>query len=391
MQGFTADIDSAQPGVKCTYCHQTGEERRWIDQHSGIATNHDWRRLAPNEKAEAGMRDLLSPAAQADLCTACHVGDQERGMFISHEMYAAGHPPLPGFELQQFVASMPAHWRSPELTWEALSSYEHRNVYFELNYGRTLDAQQSMESTRAALLGAIVAARRSTLLLSDVDAERWGDYALYDCSGCHHELRTPSLRQARRSGIPGRPRLAEWTNPLFELAINQTTASEKIVSRREALHAALAATPFGDRETCQSLARPLADEIALAEAELQNQVISPASAQTLLAQLLDSPLEALLDYNSARQIIWGIQVIDEDLAERQLPLPPEVRQRIDALGEQAESVTIATRLPSGRGGLLFARDDDITTGFLAEEFSRIRQYDPRIIQSQLDEIQSLLH
>ena len=31
---------------------------------------------------------------------------------MKHEWYAAGHPPLPSFELATFESQMPAHWKS---------------------------------------------------------------------------------------------------------------------------------------------------------------------------------------------------------------------------------------------------------------------------------------
>ena len=31
---------------------------------------------------------------------------------VTHEMYAAGHPPLPGFEIATFCSQMPPHWES---------------------------------------------------------------------------------------------------------------------------------------------------------------------------------------------------------------------------------------------------------------------------------------
>ena len=31
--------------------------------------------------------------------------------FITHDMYAAGHPPLPGFELGAYTRGMPLHWQ----------------------------------------------------------------------------------------------------------------------------------------------------------------------------------------------------------------------------------------------------------------------------------------
>jgi hypothetical protein len=37
-------------------------------------------------------------------CTSCHVGREADGRFVTHEMYAAGHPPLPPLEILKTIA-----------------------------------------------------------------------------------------------------------------------------------------------------------------------------------------------------------------------------------------------------------------------------------------------
>jgi hypothetical protein len=59
--------------------------------------------------AEYGERDMRDPAARAERCAACHVGNAAEGRFVTHAMYAAGHPPLPPLEVMTFSRDPPMH------------------------------------------------------------------------------------------------------------------------------------------------------------------------------------------------------------------------------------------------------------------------------------------
>jgi len=64
------------------------------------------------EKAEQfGMQNLRDPVTRAAVCSSCHVGSPSEGKVVTHAMYAAGHPPLTGFELNGLSERMPPHWR----------------------------------------------------------------------------------------------------------------------------------------------------------------------------------------------------------------------------------------------------------------------------------------
>src|SRR5438034_7388462 len=41
----------------------------------------------------------------------CHAGNAEKGKVVTHAMFAAGHPPLPNFEVGYFSRNLPQHWR----------------------------------------------------------------------------------------------------------------------------------------------------------------------------------------------------------------------------------------------------------------------------------------
>ena len=70
---------------------------------------HDLGRMS--KERHYGMTDLWDPARRAQLCASCHVGDVREGKVVTHAMYAAGHPPLPGLEVATFSEQMPRHWQ----------------------------------------------------------------------------------------------------------------------------------------------------------------------------------------------------------------------------------------------------------------------------------------
>ena len=57
------------------------------------------------------MRNLRDPVVRGDVCSSCHIGSAAEGKVVTHAMYAAGHPPLPNFELATFSRNLPQHWR----------------------------------------------------------------------------------------------------------------------------------------------------------------------------------------------------------------------------------------------------------------------------------------
>ncbi|MCH7726797.1 MAG: hypothetical protein IH991_10000, partial [Planctomycetes bacterium] len=95
-------------GVSCESCH--GPAQMWSGKHA-IGDPKIWRNLTPDEKKEDGFVDVRNPVDRARQCFNCHIGNAPEGKIVTHEMYAAGHPPLPGVEVESFVHQMPKHWR----------------------------------------------------------------------------------------------------------------------------------------------------------------------------------------------------------------------------------------------------------------------------------------
>ncbi len=103
----TGGPESFKPadGVSCGGCH--GPSAKWLTEHA----DPGWRKLSPEQKTEKGMVNLRDPARRAGLCMSCHVGNAAEGKVVTHAMFAAGHPPLPPFEVATFSFNQPQHWR----------------------------------------------------------------------------------------------------------------------------------------------------------------------------------------------------------------------------------------------------------------------------------------
>ena len=43
---------------------------------------------------------VRDPVRRTELCLSCHLGSTSENKMVTHAMYAAGHPPLPGFEME---------------------------------------------------------------------------------------------------------------------------------------------------------------------------------------------------------------------------------------------------------------------------------------------------
>src|SRR5262249_39586398 len=104
--GQEGDLFSRKDGVSCEGCH--GPSSKWIGPHFAAPTT--WRKKTPEQKYAEGMRDLRNPVVRATLCSSCHIGNAEEGKVVTHAMFAAGHPPLTGFEVATFSKNLPQHW-----------------------------------------------------------------------------------------------------------------------------------------------------------------------------------------------------------------------------------------------------------------------------------------
>src|SRR5262245_15665323 len=206
------NFSTQDEGVGCCVCH--GAYRDWYEPHGSYLQADRWRKLTRAEKEQRyGMTNLWDPARRAALCASCHIGDIASGKFITHEMYEAGHPRLPGFEAAAFCDAMPRHWRLAREKPAAV---------------RALSADEGgeCEQTRLALVGAAVSLRQAMRLLAgqsaaclksnDPDGQAL-EYASLECSACHRNLRPPGRGQG--PDAPGAARRTPGYAPRWPAAL----------------------------------------------------------------------------------------------------------------------------------------------------------------------------
>jgi hypothetical protein len=326
--GFTLD-----DGVSCVVCH--GPHAEWVKDH-WFQVNK-WRALSRETKeSQYGMTDLWDPARRAGLCASCHIGNAEEGKVVTHEMYAAGHPPLPSFELAAFGDEMPRHWQ--------LLREKPPEVQKILGF----DGKQQ-EQTKLVLVGAAVSLRTAMLLLAD-DADRSAkakdaddrglDFASFDCYACHHDLKSPSWRQARGfEGKPGRPSARSWSAALVRLAVVHAAESDADAGRRldefdralKRVHDGFGAQPLGDPAQVGPAARDLARWAGDLAARVDRALCDAGSARRVLRRLPALYENKTVDFDSARELAWALRAMYRELE----PSPDrEIAAALDALGRE---------------------------------------------------------
>ncbi len=161
-------------GIGCESCH--GHAERYLRDHT------TWR--TPAERAAGyaatGMAPLYDLGRRAAACAGCHVGaPAEVGgsavpRDMNHDMIAAGHPRLDGFDFAEAQLRLTPHWsekyrtrpgqppRGPDAAW------------------------------RMWLVGRAACGEASARLLADRAAHGvWPELAESDCRGCHHAIPGP--------------------------------------------------------------------------------------------------------------------------------------------------------------------------------------------------------
>jgi Cytochrome c554 and c-prime len=364
-------------GVSCQACHGPGE--KWDLPHRLTA----WRAVTPAAKESLGFADCRSPAAKARLCASCHVGNLAEEKFVKHEWYAAGHPPLPSFELASFEAQMPAHWKSlrekgafafrdgppnddsgmiagqmTTLERMGIPSEGIKASYREANFpgaaAKGLDPSSDLPSAKDAVVGAAAVFENYVRLVRDYAAlaeggkSAWPELAIYDCSACHHELRSGLGIQSRhrRSHPPGRPPLADWPAALaplvaYQAADNNPAQAQQRWSNLEGkllkLDLATTQRPFGNAAAMRAPADDALTALAELTTDAGNTRFDSAAASHAIAFLADPRHEEVNDFSSARQLAWAARAILGDL---------DVREA-ERLFMQGSNDPLALSLPSG--------------------------------------------
>ena len=384
--------DVNHPGISCNYCHQEAKgSTQWIALHSGLLTDVQWNKLTPAQKTTAGMRSLTPIQEQAQLCLECHVGNMEKGMFVTHDMYAAGHPPLPAVELRTLIEEMPRHWETPrEWAHNHSEPNDAARSHLKNNYGLNVDARAAKSlpwDAQAIAVGALVAEQRSLQLLIQADAaDRWGDYALYDCTACHHELQLDSRRQKLRAlGRPGRPRLTEWSHP-GAIAVAASLGQSEFKTACDQLQVAVKRRAFGDRKAVSQACQTMLKQTSLLLEQLSIDRLPRDYNSKLLLRVCETSPESLLDYQTARWVNWSARglVLTQDETKNQSNAAGQVQKLGQAIGIAGEDrVTVTRKLPATQSEIIFP-------DFVASELELQGTYDPDSFLLQLQEIRQAL-
>jgi hypothetical protein len=299
-------------GVSCVACHGAYEE--WVDLHGSplAKKRRDWREMTREDKeSKFGMADLWDPGKRAKLCASCHVGSAKDHKFVTHAMYAAGHPPLPGFEAATFSDEMPRHWqyvKEKTRDVQALLKFDPEDAEFE--------------KTKLVVAGGLLCLRQSLNLLADQAREAGADpkpgtldLANFDCYACHHDLKYPAWRQQRGSrGKPGRPQPREWPLTLARVAVRQAGDDpSQLQSRLDALYQAFGDRPFGDPEKVVKAADDLVAWLDGVAKKLASVKYTRARAREVLAELSRLSDTDLPDYDSARERVWAFRLVYGEL------------------------------------------------------------------------------
>lgn len=293
-------------GVGCISCHGAYEE--WMDAHGGVH-RASWRKQSRKVKEDVyGMTDLWDPARRVEVCGSCHVGSRAENKVVTHLMYAAGHPPLPSFEVGAFCDRMPRHWQLM-----AEKGKEAREL---------LGAKPGeLEQTKLVVVGAAASFKQAmTLLAADAEAaakeDGAVDFAQMDCAACHHDLKQPSWRQARGyAGRPGRPGMRDWPLALlpitFPLAGEDPKSNADFEEKLKALYKAFDDRPYGDPQEVEAAAEDLAKWADQLGGRLNAKTVAydRRAALGVLRRLAALPAERAPDYDTARQIGWAFRVV----------------------------------------------------------------------------------
>ena len=378
--GSSATVASAkmdlQFGVQCESCHGPGSEYTRTENHQQVS----WRAKTPDQKSELGMLDLTSPSTSAAVCLSCHLGNINQGRFVTHDMYAAGHPLLPPFDLQTFLSAMPPHWTTIAEKPIGANSSKSNVGTFELQaeYNRAhfdiagtaeaiqLAIQGSYDKTHRSMIGGLVANDLGIELIHQAAAktETWGDYSIYNCMGCHQELKKKQTQFRHESRIPGRPFPANWLS-LDYPAIHVSHRDKQDTLTRQ-MTASFNAVPFGDAMQLNELSpghrQSLSDRIADLR-KIDRQVMTKQEVRQWLEFLINSRRDSLEDYWVAKQTAWMVCVAVDELVEHGelasdsvAPMQKELRDslQLDLRLQQRQSV-----LDGQKGILETARSFDV--------------------------------
>jgi hypothetical protein len=366
----TAEVFHTKDGVGCEACH--GVADKWFRPHFVKS----WRSETPGKKLAEGERDMRDPHARAERCAACHVGNSAEGKFVTHEMFAAGHPPLPPLEVMTFSRDQLMHYIPPRDN-KYINGLSDDDAWklFHVRKGESAAARQ-------VAVGAAVGFREAmrTLAHEAEDAaakNRMLDFAYFDCAACHHDLVAESWRQAGR-GSSGRP--MPRTGPTTLLRTVAGGEAGGFDDKFNALVKACADRPFGNPTAIASAAKDLAAWADGLAKGLNDARYDDARTAQLRREIADAARKPSatgrgLDYDDAQQLLWAF----EALKDEGTPASPAVTEALAALA--GPDKPMLGRLCDGKPG-----ERPLIATLLPDRLRRVSQYRPEPFREAFEKI-----
>jgi hypothetical protein len=372
-------------GVGCEACH--GFSKVWFLSHA----KKDWRELPVAEKEKQGLWDMRDPMRRAERCTSCHVGSEPDGRFVTHEMYAAGHPPLPSIEVMAFSRDQKMHYLlAKDLPYLQKLAKDDPDKCWRLFHFRGADAESQV--ARQTAVGAIMSLRAAAKLLTDraggLDASKEAlDLAHFDCYACHHDLQSPSWRQARGYvGVPGRPQIRPGVALMAKLVAEHAAsalnadASSPLRTFPESFKVvtdAFDARPFGDPAKVSEAAKGLVawcDEVLK---QLDNVRYNREQTAKLLKHFVDAgqaqpegKTNPWLDADAAQQLVWSVESLRTELEGPDGPIAQTLDSLKTKLPREVRDTSKTDFLATQLGGRL-KRQYEFTPEELHAAFAKV--------------------
>jgi hypothetical protein len=333
----TVDDFDTKSGVSCEACHGLADD--WIGPHFFAK----WRQVPPADKTKRGQVDLRDPYTRALQCASCHVGNKAEGKFVTHEMYAAGHPPLPPFEVVTFARDAPRHnytHRQNKALAAMPADQAWRNFHYRAPATKDKPDGECPEA-RALALGSVATFEATMNLLAkdaaDTPKDQLLDFAHFDCYACHHDLKIPSWRQARGyRGVPGRPTMKPWSTEVLQAVMDHakgasgfktedaTKAAEQVRQALAALNKQFDARPFGDPAeiakeatafgpSCQALRTALNDDAAVYTSAQTEALFRLLADRITKGEMKSGPDGLYVDHDAAQQSVWALNALRTEL------------------------------------------------------------------------------
>jgi hypothetical protein len=190
-------------GVGCEACH--GGASSWLGVHISGSRHSD--------NLAAGLYPTEQPAARAEKCLFCHIGDPaDDNRFVTHRMMAAGHPRMP-FELDTYTAVAPAHFVVDQRYIERKGPVDDVQVWA---VGQAVDLGKRM--------GVLIEPKRAPKGV-------FPELVLFDCQSCHHPYNSLRGEGVATGVAPGSVKLYDANAIMLRLiAARLAPASAKALS-----------------------------------------------------------------------------------------------------------------------------------------------------------------